>query len=822
MRKLILFFIGIITLTHCIEVPNEGVVNGSFPILDVPVKTLQIPKEAKSEVINIKTNRDYDVTITGADGWITCTKSPSSFTLNFTENTLETPRSATIKVTTANSSCTNEFTVTQAESGIKTYQGNFVAQNNEALNAIATEGYTRINGALLLGAATLKTSPGSISPSSDIIWTADLGNNVLYTFTTNSSLTNISPLSPKITEVMGAIHIIGNLELENLTPLATINTIGVVFANNPKITSISSLLNAPSLHTFTIRNSPQVTDFNLLGTKPSIQYLDISNNALSDISFVSTLTNLRAITLGKGVGETNTIHDITPLYSLSNLQYLWLSGLPIPKAQLAEIQKRLPTCYINTDNMKAYAPVITKPTGSNLAKTSFTANSSVTDQGFSPLIEKGFLFGRDLKNLTKHIIPGTSLGNYTLSLTSLTESTKYYLVAYAKNSNDISYSDTVNIYTEGLPVMGSLKISNIGNNSVNVADTIRVLGHSTVSEYGFILGSSSSVTLSDAEIKKDYSETNIVPTPFNCDVTGLKPGHTYFVRSYAINIYGTTYGNAIRFETTGSPDIPMYIFNLDVTVPNYLSGEAPSALSNLYGYFFREDNIVGIGDALAPSIVQGNIYTYYLYKGEQDLIFTNVGQNSNNLNIKTLISPSEYMRITCSSKNGLNTDVLSSTFKDKEIDYHSAETVTLTRHNANISIYIKSKNDGVEVADLSTMFSELSLSLNNFYSYLSFSSGVLSTYGGEGAISFSSANISKTNTQTMAEEISVFPTISSKKLSMTITAKLKDNSTVVLQRMDSPIEKDKKYNIYLTISKNPLNSSFTLESMIVIEDEIEF
>ncbi len=57
---------------------------------------------------------------------------------------------------------------------------------------------------------------------------------------------------------------------------------------------------------------------------------------------------------------------------------------------------------------------------------------------------------------------------------------------------------------------------------------------------------------------------------------------------------------------------------------------------------------------------------------------------------------------------------------------------------------------------------------------------------------------------------------------MTITAKLKDNSTVVLQRLDSPIEKDKKYNIYLTISKNPLNSSFTLESMIVIEDKIEF
>jgi len=57
---------------------------------------------------------------------------------------------------------------------------------------------------------------------------------------------------------------------------------------------------------------------------------------------------------------------------------------------------------------------------------------------------------------------------------------------------------------------------------------------------------------------------------FSSSITGLSPSTTYYVRAYATNSVGTSYGNEISFTTTSSATIPVANFSADFT--NILTG----------------------------------------------------------------------------------------------------------------------------------------------------------------------------------------------------------------------------------------------------------
>ena len=87
-----------------------------------------------------------------------------------------------------------------------------------------------------------------------------------------------------------------------------------------------------------------VEDFSPLADCPKLEYVEALTTRLHDLTPFSGLKNLRHLNIGYNFAVT----DITPLYSLTDLERLWI-GMhdPVPPEQIAEFRRLVPNCEVN-------------------------------------------------------------------------------------------------------------------------------------------------------------------------------------------------------------------------------------------------------------------------------------------------------------------------------------------------------------------------------------------------------------------------------------------------------------------------------------------
>lgn len=115
-----------------------------------------------------------------------------------------------------------------------------------------------------------------------------------------------------------------------------------------RLTGIGELTELTSLKL--AGNSIEEIDF--LSPLNKLVSLDLSKNNIRDISPLSSLAELRTLHLD----DNANIKDFSPLYRLSNLTMLTISGIEIGESQLEELREKLPNCQIYSD--KANADVV--------------------------------------------------------------------------------------------------------------------------------------------------------------------------------------------------------------------------------------------------------------------------------------------------------------------------------------------------------------------------------------------------------------------------------------------------------------------------------
>ncbi len=125
-----------------------------------------------------------------------------------------------------------------------------------------------------------------------------------------------------------------------------------------------------------------------------------------------------------------------------------------------------------------------------------------------------------------------------------------------KASADLAAGDYLNLpvsvsnaYSEtGDPVLSSMATitTDAVNSTTNVATgTISSLGSPTNTDHGFVYSSTNATpTLSDSHVSKGAASAT---GNYTALLTGLTGGSTYYVRAYATNSVGTTYGNVVPF-----------------------------------------------------------------------------------------------------------------------------------------------------------------------------------------------------------------------------------------------------------------------------------
>jgi hypothetical protein len=123
--------------------------------------------------------------------------------------------------------------------------------------------------------------------------------------------------------------------------------------------------------------------------------------------------------------------------------------------------------------------------------------------------------------------------------------TKYYVRSYATNSGGTGYGAEVSFTTlAGLAVLTTSNATSITITSAILGGEVTNEGGASVTEKGVVWKTTSGPTVSD---NKKATGTGL--GAFTTSVTTLTRGTTYFVRTYAINISGTSYGPEVTFNT---------------------------------------------------------------------------------------------------------------------------------------------------------------------------------------------------------------------------------------------------------------------------------
>jgi streptogramin lyase len=126
-------------------------------------------------------------------------------------------------------------------------------------------------------------------------------------------------------------------------------------------------------------------------------------------------------------------------------------------------------------------------------------------------------------------------------------------------------------------------IVNLTTTSAQSGGVITSAGGGTITKNGVCYSSTDQTpTTSDSKTSDSVSTANTAIIYFNSYLTGLTPNTTYYLRAYAANSAGTSYGGVIKFTTSSTlTSITATVSTFAGTgIAGYMDGAAGSALFN--------------------------------------------------------------------------------------------------------------------------------------------------------------------------------------------------------------------------------------------------
>ena len=147
---------------------------------------------------------------------------------------------------------------------------------------------------------------------------------------------------------------------------------------------------------------------------------------------------------------------------------------------------------------------------------------------------------------------GKGLGNFEIKLEALNPATAYYVRAFAVNDSGTSYGIEKSFTTVALalPTLTTNQILNITNTSAVSGGNITSDGGSSITERGICWSTSPNPSIFDF-----YASSGTGLGNFSIPLTSLVENTLYYLRSYAINNIGTSYGNELSFRTYTLPSV---------------------------------------------------------------------------------------------------------------------------------------------------------------------------------------------------------------------------------------------------------------------------
>jgi hypothetical protein len=165
-----------------------------------------------------------------------------------------------------------------------------------------------------------------------------------------------------------------------------------------------------------------------------------------------------------------------------------------------------------------------------------------------------------MPDITKYVVYATEKRDtFSCTLSGLNGNTKYHCRAFVTVDSIIKYGNDMEFTTlpqssDGLPSITTIQPSLITANSAKSGGWVKTAGGGIVSARGVCWSSAPGATVDLSTKTKDGTDTGV----FNSNMMGLSANTKYYIRSYATNTKGTSYGNEFTFTTNSSsgPSVP--------------------------------------------------------------------------------------------------------------------------------------------------------------------------------------------------------------------------------------------------------------------------
>ena len=220
------------------------------------------------------------------------------------------------------------------------------------------------------------------------------------------------------------------------------------------------------------------------------------------------------------------------------------------------------------------AASISTAEASSVTASSATVGGTITDDGGRPVLVRGICYGTsqspDING--DHTEDGSGTGSFSHNITNLSSSTTYYARAYATNRNGTYYASNIVSFTtnDGLPTVSTTDVTDITGFTAKSGGNVTSNGGFNVTARGVCWN-----TLGSPDLNDDHTTNGNGNGTFVSNLTNLDIGTTYFVRAYATNSHGTSYGEERSFST------PAGDVTIEFPMPTNITAQSATCTANV-------------------------------------------------------------------------------------------------------------------------------------------------------------------------------------------------------------------------------------------------
>ncbi len=195
------------------------------------------------------------------------------------------------------------------------------------------------------------------------------------------------------------------------------------------------------------------------------------------------------------------------------------------------------------------APTLTTTGVTNIQNTTATGGGIISSDGGQNVVARGICWATTHNPTTTNSnAPATSIGSgsFTVYMTGLTMGTTYYVRAWATNTVGTSYGNEVTFTTNnGTPVVTTAAVSTVQSTYAIGGGTVTNEGLSAVTNRGICWDTTHNPTINGPMSQAYQGGIG----SFQAGASPLLPNTTYYLRAWATNSAGTSYGAEVSFTT---------------------------------------------------------------------------------------------------------------------------------------------------------------------------------------------------------------------------------------------------------------------------------